>query len=124
MELFGIGPLELLFIILLAIIIFGPKDIQKAGRVLGGWLRKLTQSDTWKLLTQTSRRLKTLPNDLMREAEIEELQKAIAPIQSEFEKLQAAAKKSGDSMVGESWIAEPEPPGRQAPADIPDEPSK
>ncbi len=128
MELFGIGPLELLFILLLVIIIFGPKDIQRASRTLGNWLRKLVQSDTWKLLTQTSRRLKTLPNDLMREAQMEELQKTLAPIrsdlQADLEKRRAVAKKSSDSLVGESWIAEPEPSDERAPDDLPDEPLK
>lgn len=128
MELFGIGPLELLFILLLVIIIFGPKDIQRASRTLGNWLRKLVQSDTWKLLTQTSRRLKTLPNDLMREAQMEELQKTLAPIrsdlQADLEQRRAAVKKSSDSLVGESWVAEPEPSDGRAAADLPDEPLK
>ena len=32
MEILGIGPSELLFIVLIAIIVLGPKDMQKAGR--------------------------------------------------------------------------------------------
>jgi Sec-independent protein translocase protein TatA len=63
MELFGIGPLELIFIILLALVIFGPKDLQKAGKTMGKWLYKLTQSDMWKTITQASKKLKTLPGE-------------------------------------------------------------
>ena len=123
MEIFGIGPLELLFIALLAIIIFGPKDLQKAGRTLGQWLRKLVQSDTWKTVTQASRKIKTLPNDLMREAGMEEVQQTIAPLQAELRKVRAAGRKPADARLIESWIAEPEPPPA-APADPPQEPSK
>jgi Sec-independent protein translocase protein TatA len=74
MELFGIGPLELLLILLLALIIFGPKDIEKAGRSLGRSLYKLINSEAWRSLTQVSRKIKTLPNTLMREAHLEDLE--------------------------------------------------
>jgi Sec-independent protein translocase protein TatA len=68
MEIFGIGTSELLFIAIIALIILGPKDMQKAGRTLGKWLRNIVTSDGWKMFQQTSRELKTLPNRLMRDA--------------------------------------------------------
>ena len=75
MEFLGIGPMELLLIILLAIIIFGPKDIVKAGKSLGKSLSQFIRSDTWKSINQTSQELKNLPNRLMREAGLDELEK-------------------------------------------------
>jgi Sec-independent protein translocase protein TatA len=78
MEIFGIGPLELLLVLLLALIIFGPKDLEKAGRTLGRSLYKLIKSDTWRLLTNTSQKIKTLPNDLLKQAEQEVLQEKVA----------------------------------------------
>jgi sec-independent protein translocase protein TatB len=68
MEIFGIGTSELLFVIIIALIILGPKDMQKAGKTIGKWLRSLVTSDGWKMFQQTSRELRTLPNRLMREA--------------------------------------------------------
>ncbi|HEY5984410.1 MAG TPA: hypothetical protein VIU38_13150 [Anaerolineales bacterium] len=73
MEILGIGPSELLFIVVLALIILGPRDMQKAGRTIGKWLRKVVTSDGWKLFQQTSREIQTLPNRLMREAALDEL---------------------------------------------------
>jgi len=73
MEILGIGPTELLFIVVLALIILGPRDMQKAGRTIGKWLRQVVTSDGWKLFQQTSREIQTLPNRLMREAALEEL---------------------------------------------------
>jgi sec-independent protein translocase protein TatB len=73
MEILGIGPSELLFIVVLALIILGPRDMQKAGRTLGKWLRQVVTSDGWKFFQQTSREIQTLPNRLMREAALEEL---------------------------------------------------
>lgn len=73
MEILGIGPSELVFIIIIALIVLGPKDMQKAGRTIGKWLRQVVTSDGWKLFQQTSREIQTLPNRLMREAALDEL---------------------------------------------------
>jgi sec-independent protein translocase protein TatB len=78
MEFLGIGPLELLFILLIALIILGPKDLEKTAKNLGKGLNKLVRSDTWKTVTDASRELRTLPNKLMREANLEELQEMTA----------------------------------------------
>lgn len=71
MEILGIGPSELLFIIILALIILGPKDMQKAGKTIGRWLNSLIKSDGWKAFQQTSREIRNLPTKLMREANLE-----------------------------------------------------
>jgi sec-independent protein translocase protein TatB len=68
MEILGVGPSELVFIIIIALIVLGPKDMQKAGRTIGKFLRDMVTSDGWKIFQQTSRELRTLPNRLMRDA--------------------------------------------------------
>ena len=76
MEILGIGPLEFLLIVLLALIILGPTEMQKGGKSLGQGLNKLVKSDIWKNIRQTSEKVKNLPTELMRNAELEDLQKA------------------------------------------------
>jgi len=100
MELFGIGPLELLLILLLALIIFGPKDIEKTARSLGRSLYKLINSETWRTLTQASRKLKNIPDDLIREARLEDLE----------------AKKASGQIPSTAWLDDPHinPPGQPA----------
>jgi sec-independent protein translocase protein TatB len=68
MEILGVGMSELVFIVIIALIVLGPKDMQKAGKTIGKWMRSIVTSDGWKLFQQTSRELRTLPNKLMREA--------------------------------------------------------
>jgi sec-independent protein translocase protein TatB len=68
MDIFGIGTSEIIFIVIIALIVLGPKDMQKAGKTIGKWLRNIVTSDNWKMFQQTSRELKTLPNRLMRDA--------------------------------------------------------
>lgn len=67
MDIFGVGASEILFILILALIILGPKDMQKAGKTIGKWLRGVVTSDGWKVMRQTTHRLRTLPHELMRE---------------------------------------------------------
>ncbi len=71
MEILGIGWQELIFIVIIALIVLGPKDMQKAGRSLGRWLNQLVQSDGWKVFQRTSSELRSLPRNLMREANME-----------------------------------------------------
>jgi Sec-independent protein translocase protein TatA len=77
MEILGIGPLEFFFILIIALIILGPKDMVKAGRTIGSFMRRIVTSPTWRAVNQTSNELRRLPNRLMREAGIEESLKEI-----------------------------------------------
>ena len=74
MDILGIGPLELLFIFLIALIILGPKDMVKAGRTIGSFLRKIITNPTWKTVQQASKEIRVLPNRLMREAGLDDLE--------------------------------------------------
>ena len=71
MEILGIGAQELIFIVIIALIVLGPKDMQKADKTIGRWLNQLVNSDTWKVFQQTSGELRNLPRNLMKEANME-----------------------------------------------------
>jgi sec-independent protein translocase protein TatB len=71
MEILGVGPSELIFIIVIALIVLGPKDMQKAGKSIGQFLNRMVKSDGWKAFQQTSRELRNLPTNLMREANMD-----------------------------------------------------
>lgn len=73
MDILGIGTSELIFILLIAIIILGPKDMQKAGKTIGRWLNQFVRSDGWKALQRASKEIRNIPTTLMREANLEQL---------------------------------------------------
>ena len=73
MDLFGVGPLELLLVVLLALVLFGPKDIANNARSAGRFLNRLYKSEGWRTMTQASSALRNLPNRLAREAELDQL---------------------------------------------------
>jgi len=74
MDFLGIGVPELFFVILIAIIVLGPKDMQKAGKTIGKWMRKVVMSPECQEIKNASNRIKTLPNQLMREASLEDFE--------------------------------------------------
>jgi sec-independent protein translocase protein TatB len=111
MEILGIGASELVFIVLIAIIVLGPKDMQKAGRTIGRWLNQMVHSDSWKIFQKTSSELRNLPRTLMREANME-----VAEVERE---LRNAIDPRIDSKAGP---ASTQTPKAEPPADKPIEP--
>jgi sec-independent protein translocase protein TatB len=77
MDILGIGPLELVFILIIALIVLGPNDMVKAGRNLGRLLRKVITSSEWRTVQQASNEFRNLPNKLIREAGLEDIKKEI-----------------------------------------------
>ena len=116
MEVLGIGLPELFFVIVIALLILGPKDMQKAGKTVGKFLRDLITSDGWKLFQQTSRDLRTLPNRLIRDAneDLNKINKDINKTASSLTQDQSAPLSS----VPQSQPFTPMPaPAAQAPSE-------
>lgn len=117
MDIFGIGPTELVFIILIALIVLGPKDMQKTGRTIGRWLRNMTTSDGWRAFRDTSREIRNLPTRLMREANLEDLEKDVGKIGKE---IKDATDVKGFGTWANPASAKPKPPqSKPAPAEDP-----
>ena len=72
MSFFGIGPLELVFILIIMILVLGPKNMVITARKLGVTLRKIVKSPLWATVMDTSREIREIPTRLIREAGIEE----------------------------------------------------
>jgi hypothetical protein len=107
MEILGIGPLELLFILLIALIILGPGDMVKAGLTLGRFLRKIITSPEWHTIQKASRELRYLPNRLMREANLEDLSKDLTDINKIGGQLSNDVKKIELDLS--PWTTPPDP---------------
>ena len=105
MEILGIGPLELLFILLIALIVLGPGDMVKAGRTIGRFLGKIITSPEWRTVQKASRELRYLPNRLMREANLEDLSNDLSDINKIGGQISADVKKMETDIS--SWTTPP-----------------
>ena len=88
MEFFNIGFGELFFIILIALVILGPKEMTRAARALGLAVRKIVRSPIWSEIVTTSQQIRDLPNKIIREANLEEtmeeVQKTVGELRGEI----------------------------------------
>lgn len=131
MEILGVGWQELIFIVIIALIVLGPKDMQKAGKTIGRWLNQLVNSDTWKVFQQTSGELRNLPRNLMKEANMEmqeterELRRTLDQIDSRTNPSTASShiRSRPPSNKTENTIQPPAAKPASAPAAVPSEAS-
>jgi Sec-independent protein translocase protein TatA len=72
MQIFNIGPLELIFILVLALIVLGPENLVSTGKKLGQWVYKMVRSPIWASMVDTSREFREIPERIMRESGIQE----------------------------------------------------
>jgi len=73
MNIFGIGTLEIVFVLIIGILVLGPEGMIEAGRKLGKFMRSIIHSDWWQNIRKGVSEIQHLPQRLMREAELEEL---------------------------------------------------
>ena len=116
MEILGVGVPELMFIVLIALILLGPKDMIAAGRAFGKILRQFLTSPTWLAMRRTGEELQQLPTKLIREAGLDELQKDVQNITDQIKPLDL--KTTFDEANKKLYI--PEVPAKSVPVSTPD----
>jgi sec-independent protein translocase protein TatB len=72
MEILNVGPPELLLILVLALIVLGPKDIVSYSKRAGKWLAKLFRSPIWQSIISTSQEIREMPRKLIQESGLQE----------------------------------------------------
>jgi Sec-independent protein translocase protein TatA len=72
MNFFNLGIGEILFILVIALIIFGPGSLVKTARDMGAFVRKVTKSPYWQEVWATKRELTELPKIISKEAHLDE----------------------------------------------------
>jgi Sec-independent protein translocase protein TatA len=113
MDIFGIGPLELLFIVIIILLVLGPKEMVSALRTIGKVLRSIVTSDWWSSTKQTIQDVRKLPYDLMREAGMEEDMRALDEIRSATKastRPPTPRRSPGDEAANLSAWTNPPPP--------------
>lgn len=110
MDFLGVGPLELILIIVLALVLIGPRDMARFGRDAGRFLNRLYRSPAWRTMNEASRELRNLPTRLAREAELDTLQR---DLEQAGQGLKEDVQSASEGMA--AWM----PPTPAAPAQPP-----
>ncbi|NQS92562.1 MAG: twin-arginine translocase TatA/TatE family subunit [Chloroflexi bacterium] len=121
MNIFGIGPLEIVFVLIIGILILGPEGMIEAGRKLGKFMRSIIHSTWWQNIRNGVNEIQHLPQRLMREAELEELNEIRDLTKNSFPKIGGKDLINNSSWSG-NLTAEPasiaekeEKPAEQSP---------
>lgn len=115
MDIFGIGPLEFLFVLILILLVAGPKDIGKGARALGRGLNRLYRSANYQMVRRVSQEIRNLPARLAEEAQLEEL-KEVAQLK-ELKEAEAEVKAAARDISAvnkqemEAWVTDLDAPG-------------
>ena len=109
---FDIGASELLVILIVAVVVIGPKDLPLAMRTAGRWIGKMRRM---------SAHFRSGIDAMVREAELEEMEKKWKAQNEEIMRRSAAlteAEAGAPVMTGPPPVAAPVPPSVDAPAPV------
>jgi sec-independent protein translocase protein TatB len=106
MEIFGVGPLEFLLILVMALVILGPQDMVGTARKIGQWVYRVVRSPTWQAILATTQDLRELPQKIVRDAGIEEAMNEVKGTVEEAKgELTAATRDVTVEMQSASYAA-------------------
>ena len=110
MKVFNLGIGEIFFILLLVVIIFGPKSLVKTAREAGAFLRKVTQSPYWKEVWATRRELEEIPKMIAKEAQLNE---TLRDLDHDTRNISSSVTSAVTDLIREvEHTPESTPPGR------------
>ncbi|KAA3648432.1 MAG: hypothetical protein DWQ07_05400 [Chloroflexi bacterium] len=107
MDFLGIGALELFAILLIALLVLGPKGLVDAGGKLGGLWRKFRMSGVWQAMQGSRRAVNKMASELIETTELDEIREELAKARIptiDDEGLAQRLQKRRSSIV------EPQPP--------------
>jgi Sec-independent protein translocase protein TatA len=121
MEIFGVGWMELFFILIIILLVAGPKDLQRGARGLGRLLNRIYKSPNYHAIRRASDELRNLPQRLAREANLEELDELRKVPQELQKELKETANTIGSApQEMQAWVKDlskpPTPPPPSPPA--------
>lgn len=122
MDFLGIGPTEFIFVVIIMLIVLGPKDTVKTWRKLGEMLRSLINHPMFRQVQDARKDLTKLGDKILKETGAEELKETIGKdmkaFQDEAKKIREAT--SFEIHTDETKAQTPSPPKPVKPAASPD----
>lgn len=72
MNILGVGPLEFFLILAIMLIVLGPRDMTETARKTARWIRRIVQSPQWQEMISTTREIREMPKQFVKESGLEE----------------------------------------------------
>jgi sec-independent protein translocase protein TatB len=72
MEVLGVGPFEILIILVLALVVLGPQDMVKTAYRMGRAINKLIRSPFWRTMMNLNTQIRDIPTRIVRETGLQQ----------------------------------------------------
>lgn len=72
MDILGIGPLEFGLILVLALILLGPKGMVETSHKVGNYIKKIVRSDGWRSIVKSTREIRQAQDRILQETGLQE----------------------------------------------------
>lgn len=99
MQIFNVGVLEILFILILAFVVLGPRKTIKTARDVGVWVRNLAKSPIWRDIVSASSEIRDLPKKLMDDAELQRMVEELDLSTQEIKEIISQAGRETESEL-------------------------
>jgi Sec-independent protein translocase protein TatA len=80
MKFLGIGPIELIVIIFIAVLVLGPEGILNSSRKIGKTIRDIKTSELWKAVQNSKESITKMSNELVEESGVAEIKGELADL--------------------------------------------
>jgi len=105
MTFLNIGILEIILVLVVMIIFLGPDQVVDLAGKLGRFIRKITRSEFWTTVSDTSREIRNIPKTLVEETgleeSIQEIKQTRDELQGELSEVQTELSKEASVQLEE-----------------------
>ncbi len=87
MRIFNVGIREVILLLVIMLILFGPKQMQENARNLARGIRKFVRSDTWRTFLGLVGDVNTIKDQVIRESGIREVQDSLRGVSRQLDSI-------------------------------------
>ncbi len=117
MRIFNVGIREVILLLVIMLILFGPRQMQENARNLAKGIRKFVRSDTWRTFLGLVGDVNTIKDEVIRESGIQDIQdslrgvnRSLTDIDKDLRSYDPRAKSSENSPQDSSPAGQEKPP--------------
>ena len=98
MRIFNVGIREVMALLVIMLILFGPKQMQSNARKTAQWIRRMVHSDTWRSFLGVVNDVNAIKDDVIRESGIQEVQDSLRGINRDLSQMDRELHQSGEQL--------------------------
>lgn len=96
MRIFNVGIREVLLLLVLMLILFGPRQMQENARKLARGIRRFVRSDTWRTFLGVYDDVNSIRDEVIRESGIREVQDSLRGVNRQLNELDSDLRKAAE----------------------------